>query len=336
MPTTPFRWGFIGCGGIAEGFATGLLTLPDAELVAVAARAEEKATAFAEKYAQAADGPTPRALDDYQALVEQDDIDAVYIATTHHNHVTWARAAVAAGKAVLVEKPVGLHTDEVATLIDEAKAANVFLMEAMWMRFIPAFVDMLARLRDGVIGEPQLVQADFGIQHDWNPDERMLNPALGGGALWDLGIYPLTFARIIFDDDPEYIHTAWRPAADTGVDELSAYLASYSDGRIAQLSSGCRLRVPHQGRIYGPKGAIILDDFFHPHGYRIELHDQEPEVVSLPFDSSGYQYEAAEVQRCVRAGLLESPHCPTSETLGIIRDIDGIVQQWGLRYPRAT
>lgn len=328
-------WGIVGCGGIARQFAEGLATLADARLVVVAARDLGRAQDFAQHLSS--EGQQVRAVDEYAAVWNDAEVDVVYIATTHQNHVALAKAAIAAGKAVLVEKPVGLHASEVKALIDQARDAGVFLMEAMWMRFIPAFRRLQADLQAGVIGPPCLIQADFGIAIDsQDPRHRMLDPSLGGGALWDLGIYPLTFARVLFADDPLQVHSDWIPAAETGVDEMALIQARYPGNRLAQLSCGFRLRVPHQGRIIGPQGRIVIDDFFHPQGYTIERHGQEPQHVKAPFTSTGYQFEAAEVQRCLRAGLTESPDCPLDETAAIISCMDDLVQSWGLRYPASS
>lgn len=328
-------WGIVGTGGIAQDFADGLLEVPDAQLLAVAARERASAERFAQ--ARQAKGQQPAVCDDYAALMHDPQVDVVYIATTHHNHVALARQAIAAGKAVLVEKPVGLHADEVATMIAEAQAAQVFVMEAMWTRFMPAIIELQRVLAAGIIGPVRLLQADFGIDlPDLRPCHRMLDPALGGGALWDLGIYPLTFARLIFGSKAQQIHSTIVPAPETGVDELSALLAHYPCGGVAQLMSGFRLRVPHQARLYGPQGRIVIDDFFHPQGFTIEPHEGEAQIVERPFSGPGYQFEAAEVQRCLRQGLSESPHCPLGETLELITTMDELVQHWGLRYPRSA
>ncbi|TVR07449.1 MAG: gfo/Idh/MocA family oxidoreductase [Planctomycetota bacterium] len=333
--TEVFRWGILGTGGIAKDFADGLAELPDARLHAVAARKRASAQAFAQSRADK--GQHPQVCDDYAAVIQHPEVDVVYIATTHHNHVALARQAIAAGKAVLVEKPVGLHGDEVATMVAEAQASGVFLMEAMWTRFMPAIQALQHALAEDVLGPVRLVQADFGIDLPHiDAQHRMLDPALGGGALWDLGIYPLTFSRLIFGCDPHHIQSIMIPAPETGVDELSAILARFGDGGVAQLMCGFRLRVPHQARIYGPKGRIVVDDFFHPQAFTIEPHEGEARTENYPFTGPGYQFEAAEVQRCLRAGLQESSVCPLQETLALIRIMDQLVQQWGIIYPRGA
>jgi predicted dehydrogenase len=247
------RWGIIGCGAIARGFTNGLTRLPDARLEAVAARDPKRAAAFIAENDPAQQDA--RVLPDYQSLIEDPDVDVVYIATTHHNHVALAHAAIGAGKPVLVEKPVGLHASEVEGLIAAARSRGIFLMEAMWMRFLPAFQAFQDTLASGIIGPVQLVQADFGIDIEAEAHGRMLNPALGGGSLWDLGIYPVTFARLAHGADPVLWQGFHQPAPETGVDQQAVIIGNYPDGGLAQLQCGFRMKVPHQARVYGPKGA---------------------------------------------------------------------------------
>jgi predicted dehydrogenase len=272
-------------------------------------------------------------LNSYAELIADPNIDVVYIATTHQNHVTLARQALATGKAVLVEKPMGLHADEVAELIAFARRQQVFLMEAMWMRFIPAFRRFQKVLAEEVIGPVSLVQADFGIDVPPDPQGRMLNPDIGGGALWDLGIYPLTFSSLVFGSTPSALCGLHRAAKETGVDEQNVAIAQFPGGGLAQMQCGFRQKVPHQARVYGPKGRILIDDFFHPQSFIIELNGEQPCHIHEPYTNSGLQYEAMEVHRCLDAGLSESPLCPLDETLGIIRCLDALVTSWGITYP---
>ena len=161
----------------------------------------------------------------------------------------------------------------------------------------------------------------------------MLDPAKGGGALWDLGIYPVTFVRLVTGQAPSVVYAVRNPAPETGVDQDSAFLLQYPWGLMAQLFCSFRLRVPHQARLHGSAGSIIINDFFHPQGFCIQRPGEEAQDVSLPFDGPGYQFEAAEVQRCLCAGLTESPVCPLDETLEIITCMDEIARQWGVTYP---
>jgi predicted dehydrogenase len=320
-------WGIIGCGQIATAFATALSQVPGACLRGVAARELSRAADFAKRFS------AQQSYGDYASLFADPQIDIVYIATPHHNHAALSLQAIAAGKAVLCEKPVALNAADWDRVTAAAEQAQVFVMEAMWTRFMPAVQELQAQLDAGLIGPVQLIQADFGIHNDWDPRGRMLNPELGGGALLDLGIYPLTFASILFRAQPVSLHGFMKPAVETGVDEFSSYHADYGDGRFAQLMSACRLKVPHQARIYGTRGRVIVDDFFHPQGFTVERHGQAPKTVKRPFQSTGYQFEAVEAQRCLAKGLTESPTCPWSSTRAILSSMDQLRRQWGLRYP---
>ena len=164
----------------------------------------------------------------------------------------------------------------------------------------------------------------------------MLNPLIGGGSLWDLGIYPLTFASLLFGSTPERFSGLHQAAAETGVDEQAVIIGQFPGGGLAQLQCGFRLKVPHQARLYGPKGRIVIDDFFHPHGYRIEVEGCDPEIIEDPYESTGLQYEAMEVQRCLAAGVSESLLCPLDESLGIISCMDRLLTHWGITYPKSS
>ena len=331
-PTAPtIRWGFVGCGSIATDFAQGLLEIPNAPLEAVAARDPQRATSFVAK--RPPSQQNARVIESYEALINDPAVDVIYIATTHQNHVALAQAAISNNKAVLVEKPMGLHSAEVSELIAQARAQRTFLMEGMWMRFIPAFKRLQQSLADEVIGPVSLVQADFGIDLPATPEGRMLNPAIGGGSLWDLGIYPLTFASLVYGSTPSRWSGLHHPAPETGVDEQAVMIGQFPGGGLAQLQCGFRLKVPHQARIYGPKGRIIIDDFFHPQAYRIEVDGQDPVIISEPYESTGLQYEAAEVHRCLEQGLIESPACPLDESLAIIACLEQMLASWNITYP---
>ena len=313
--------------GTLAKFAEGLQTLPDAELCAVASRDVDRAESFAKRWG------VPTYYHDYQMCCQDSSVDVVYIATTHHNHVELSLLALQAGKAVLCEKPVALNAQQFERVIEAAKAQQCFFMEAMWTRFIPAMQALQRQLSAGVIGDISFIQADFGISREWSPEGRMMNPQLGGGALLDLGIYPITVASMLFNDQPTSVQGVMQPAPETGVDQLSAYLCQYSGGRVAQLMSSFRLRVPHQARIYGTEGRVVVDDFFHPHGFTIERDGAPAEVIDMPYSSTGYQYEAAEVERCLAAGKQQSELCPWSDTQAILATMDTLRQQWNFTYP---
>lgn len=324
---TPIRWGILGLGRIARKFALGLQSVPDAKLVAVGSRSLEKATAFAGEF------NVPYAHGSYEALAADPEVDVVYVATPHPYHLEVARLCLKAKKAVLCEKPFTLNEREARELVDCARRENVFLMEAMWSRFLPPMVQVREWLARGVIGEPRMVIADFCFRSDWNPQSRVLDPHLGGGALLDVGIYPLALASMVFGGAPLKV-TGQCHLGETGVDEQSAMLLSYQGGALAVLSCAVRTQSPHDARILGTEGSIYIPGFWHCTEATLTKTGKAPQTAAPVRMGNGYNYEAAEVDRCLRAGLKESPVMPLSETLTTLRTMDELRRQWGLVYPQ--
>jgi predicted dehydrogenase len=322
---TPFRWGVLSTGRIAGVFATGLASLPDAELLAVGSRSAAGAAAFAERF------HVPRAYASYDELVADPDIDAVYIATPHSSHAADALRAIAAGKAVLCEKPFTINATEAAAVVAAARARGVFLMEAMWTRFLPAFVAIREQIAAGRIGEVRMLTADFGFRTAVNPASRLFDPALGGGALLDVGVYCVSLASMLFGQ-PESIRSLAN-LGSTGVDEQAAILLGHATGAMALLATATRTATPHEAVILGTDGMIrVAAPWWATREYRITAGGVT-EDCPLPPLGNGYAHEAAEVARCVRAGLTESPVMPLDETVAIMRTLDALRAQWGLRYP---
>jgi predicted dehydrogenase len=322
---TPFRWGILSTGRIAGVFATGLASLPDAELVAVGSRSTASAAAFAERF------HVPRAYASYDELVADPDIDAIYIATPHSSHAEDALRAIATGKAVLCEKPFTINATEAATVVAAARARGVFVMEAMWTRFLPVFVAIREQIAAGRIGEVRLLSADFGFRTAVNPASRLFDPALGGGALLDVGVYCVSLASMLFGP-PTGIQSLAN-LGSTGVDEQAAILLGHASGAMALLATATRTDTPHEATILGTAGMIrVAAPWWAARAYRITV-DGVTEDCALPPLGNGYAHEAAEVARCVRAGLTESPIMPLDETIAIMRTLDALRAQWGLRYP---
>ncbi len=324
------RWGIIGCGNISTQFATCLMPLKQAELTAVASQTPGKAKAFSQKFG----GPT--AYDSYQALVEDKNVDIVYIGTTHNFHHQHTLLALNNGKHVLCEKPMSLNARLSEEMINLAREKKLFLMEAVWTRFMPATLKMVELVREGAIGDVCMVQADFSILKPFTPEHRLYNPKLGGGALLDLGIYPLTLAHLVYEDFPKTIKTS-AVIGKTGVDEVSSYLLEYEGDKTAVLSSSCRSISPHLGLVIGSKGYIKVPDFFHPQELLISIENsdstQTEQHLKLPYDLLGYGPEAEEVMRCLNEGLMESPLMTWDTSLEMMRLMDSIRTQWGLKYP---
>jgi predicted dehydrogenase len=322
----PIRWGILGTGGIADKFATGLQDTPDAVLAAVGSRTIEAASAFAGRFGN------PRTHGSYQDLVNDPDVDIIYVATPHPIHHSAARLCLEAGKAVLCEKPFTLNAGEAADLIAYARERKLFLMEAMWSRFLPAAQRFRQLVADGAIGEPRILHADFGFRGNGDPNHRLFAPSLGGGALLDVGVYVTSMASWIFGR-PQSI-ASFGHIGDTAVDEQVGLLFGYEGGALSQLTAAVRTNTPQAVTLMGTEGSIRIHPlWWKPTTLTLSRSGQDDETIELPFEGNGYNYEAAEAGRCLREGLLESPGIPLDETLAIMETLDAVRAQWGLTYP---
>lgn len=320
------RWGIIATGNIASQFAKGLAALPNADLVAVGSRSQASADRFGDQF------DVPHRHASYEGVAQDPDVDAVYIATPHSLHKENMLLCLEAGKAVLCEKPFAINAEEARSAIDLARRKGVFLMEAMWTRFMPLMVDLRRRLAEGEIGDVRMVQADFGFRTEFNPEKRLFDPRLGGGALLDVGVYPISLASMILGRPSEIASQV--VMGESGVDEQSALVFQYAGGEMALLSSAIRTRTPHEATIMGTEGYIrIHSRWWYPTTMTIDKPGQSPQTLEFPYEGNGYNYEAAEVQRCVAAGRLESEIMPWDETLAIMETMDALRAAWGLRYP---
>ena len=322
----PIRWGILGTGGIASTFAGDLPLVEGAELAAVGSRTSQAAEAFAQRHGFA------RAHGSWAALAADPDVDVVYVATPHAFHHDAALACLAGGKAVLCEKPMTLDLPSAAQLVQEARTRELFLMEAMWMRCNPAILRMAELIAEGAIGSVTAVHADFGLRGPFPAAHRLRNPALGGGALLDLGVYPINLAHLVLGA-PTTVQS-WAHLTPEGVDENTGVLLGYESGALAALTCGINGATRNAASITGTTGRIDLPpEFYVPGSFTLSRAEHAPEVVSFPFEGRGYQYEAAEVQRCLRAGELESPRMPQATTLEIMNLLDTIRSQIGVTYP---
>ena len=320
------RWGILGCGKVADMMIRDLRLLPDHTVSAVASLTPGKGEAFAREHG------VPVFHTCYEDLLQRDDVDVVYVATTHDRHFPNAVLALQHRKPVLCEKPLTINAGQTQALMDLAREQDVFLMEAMWTRFFPAVESLLADLHAGVIGPVRLLQADFGVRYEWAPDHRMVDPARGGGSLLDLGVYTVALAHFVFGGSPDAVHGLRRPT-DRDVDAQFTGLLGFPGNGQALLSSSFDVRVPPQARFFGPEGSIVLDDFFHPAGYTIIPSGRPPRRVGHRLEGRGYQFELAEVAACLRAGLRESRRRPLADTLAVMHTMDVLRQAWGQRYP---
>lgn len=320
------RWGFLATGKIAHSFAGDLADTPGAELAAVGSRSLESAEAFAREHGVA------RAHGSYEALVHDPDVDIVYVATPHSMHLEHARMAFEAGKHVLCEKPVTLNVADTEELFALARQHDRFCMEAMWTACHPVVLAVRDGLHAGQFGEPKQLHADLGWRVDLPGTDRMLDPALGGGALLDMGIYPLTLAQMMLGTPDQLTATA--TLADTGIDLDVAIAGRYGDA-VAAITTSMTAWSPSTATIATTTGRIELPTAFHHPPYATFVpHDGEPQTIASDTEvvGRGYGNEALEVQRCLREGLVESPLVPHAQTLAVMRQMDDVRRQIGVTY----
>ena len=320
------RWGILGTGRIAGKFAVALNYLEDAELYGVASRSEEKAANFSMEYS------VSKQFHDYESLAADPDIDVVYIATPHSLHRDNCLMCLGHGKAVLCEKPFTINAMEAVTVIDFARKRQLFLMEAMWTRFIPAAIKFKELIEDNVIGDIQYLFAGGAILPDFDPDFYVFRKELGGGVLLDAGVYLVSLASWLLGF-PDRIQSAAK-LSGRGVDDHDAILLEYNSGAIAGMYVSMRTKSRPDITVLGSKGKIYVHPpLFCPSRITLSLFDAEETEITLPIESNGYQFEIMEVNRCLREGKTESDVMPLDETLEIMRMMDGIREQIGLKYP---
>ena len=320
------RWGVIGAGGIATDFCDDLQLLPDHEVLAVGSRAAGTADAFASRFG------IERVHASYAELAADDSIDAVYVATPHPMHHNAAMLAIEAGKAVLVEKPFTMDAAEARSLVAAARERGTFLMEAMWTRFLPHMAAVRDVLASGRLGDLVLVTAEHGQWFEKDPAFRLFAPELGGGALLDLGIYPVSFASMVLGTPTRV--TAVSDPAFTGVDAQTSVILRDDAGRHAVLTTTLSAATTNGAAINGTEARIEIDPtFYRPTSFSIVSRDGERERVEIPVEGNGLRFQAAEVGRCLSEGLTESPLLPLDETVSILGTMDEIRAQIGLTYP---
>lgn len=323
------RWGILATGGIAAAFTADLVDLPDAEVVAVASRSTESAKAFADRFG------IGRAYGDWESLARDEDVDVIYVATPHAAHRAAAGLCLEAGRNVLCEKAFTLNLREAEELVALAKEHGGFLMEAMWMYCNPLVRRLKALVDDGAIGEVRTVQADFGLAGPFPPAHRLRDPGQGGGALLDLGVYPVSFAQLLLGE-PTGI-TSRAVLSEEGVDLQTGALFTWDSGALASLHCSINGGTAVVASVTGSKGRIdIPSGFFHPERFVLHRDGRDPEEFTAdPADGprTSFRHEAREVMRALRAGEKESPLVPLDGTLAIMRTLDTIRAQIGVRYP---
>jgi predicted dehydrogenase len=320
------KWAIMGTGTIANSFANGLKVLEDAQLYAVASRSKGKAEEFGMKYGAV------KAYDSYEELVKDKEIDIVYIATPNTAHKDNILLCLNNGKSVLCEKPFTINAEEAEEVIKLAREKKLFLMEAMWSRYFPIIEQVNEWLKKDLIGELRMVTADFGFRREGPLEDRKVSPNRGGGALLDVGIYPISFASMVFGKVPTQI-TGITSLYDTGVDQQSSMLLGYDNGEMAVLSCAINTPTPKEARIIGNKGSIYIPDFSRATKATLSVIGEEPINIEVPLEGNGYNYEAAAAMECLRTGEIESDLMPLDESVSIMKVMDELRRQWGIIYP---
>jgi predicted dehydrogenase len=320
------RWGLMATGGIARTFAEDLTHVPDATLVAVGSRSQESADAFADDF----DVPNRHAS--YAALADDPDVDAIYVSPPHPFHHEATLLALRGGKAVLCEKPFAMSLAESQEMVDVARSSGTLLVEAMWTRFLPTMVRVREILAAGTLGEIVYVTAEHGQWFAEDASHRLFAPALGGGALLDLGIYPVSFVHMVLGA-PARI-TAVSDPAFTGVDKTTSAILQYDSGAHAVVTTSLAAASDNPAAIYGSEARLELDGWFYtPTSFRVTAHDGTVlESYEPPAGGRGMEHEAIEVGRCLAEGLTESPIMPLDDTLAVMATMDEIRAQIGLDY----
>jgi predicted dehydrogenase len=324
--TTRFRWGILGPGNIAAKFAAGVAALDDQEVTAVGSRTQASADRFADRF------DIVRRHVGYEALATDPNVDAIYVATPHNFHREHTLLALRNGKHVLCEKPFAINAAQAQEMVDEARRQKLFLMEAMWSRFLPILVEARTLIAAGAIGKVQMIQADFGFRASFNPASRLFDPALGGGALLDVGVYPISLAMMALGQ-PDRI-AAIAALGATGIDENTGILLGFPGGEVALLATTVRASTLQEAIILGDNGSIRLHSpWWVGNTLTLQRAGHDPEVIVRPYLANGYSHEAIEVAECVRAGKLESDVMPLDESVRIMAVMDEIRAQLGMKYP---
>lgn len=323
--TEPVRWGILATGSIAARFTGDLISMSDATVTAVASRTAASARAFADRFG------IPNAHGDWASLAADPEVDVVYVATPPNAHHDAVRLCLEAGKAVLCEKPFTVNEAEARSLTELARHRGVFLMEAMWTYCNPVMRKVKDLVNTGAVGEVRSVHADFGLAGPFPPGHRLLDPALAGGALLDLGVYPVSLAHLVLGEPADVV--AWARLRD-GVDENTGMLLGYESGAVAALTCSLNADTPQRAAVTGAQGRIEFPrGFFAPGSCVLHRPGKDPEEIGGDGDAASFVHQAAEVMRCLRAGEVESSLVPLDGSLAVMRTLDAVREQIGLRYP---
>ncbi len=321
------RWGILGCGKIANKFAADLQLVEDAELVAIASRDATKRLTFSNEFNARLQFET------YEGLAACSEVDVIYIATPHAFHYENTMLCLQHKKAVLCEKPFGINAMQVREMIAMARSQKVFLMEAFWTKFLPQYQKVKKMIDAGEIGTIKIIEADFGFKATDPTPQRMYDPALGGGALLDVGIYPVFLALSVLGK-PNDLHAIMSPY-DTGVDEQIAMTLKFDSGALAVLNASFAADTPVEATIVGTSGYIRMSNRFHNATSKIELIKDKQSPIEIEVhreEGYGYQFEARHVSECLRKGLTESPIMSHKDSMLLIETLDRLRASCGIKY----
>ena len=322
---TMIKWGIAGTGNIARKLASDMKFVDDGKVIAVASRTQSKADAFAGEFG------IDKAYEGYERLAADPEIQAVYIATPHSNHYASTLLMLRNKKAVLCEKPLAVNVQQAREMIRVARENRVLLLDALWSVFLPGVKKAMDWIDDGLIGELQLITSEFGFNSDPDPEGRLYNPNLAGGALLDIGIYTILLPYWIYRSKPFSIQAVAK-MTETGVDEQTAVSMRFQGGKMAQAVSGINTPLKNISVIYGTEGYIEMPEYWQ--GRKVILKSRiKEDLFEDDRESWGYDFEAREVNRLIREGSFESPVVSYSRSLGLMEILDEVRDKIGLRYP---
>ncbi len=320
------RWGIIGTGTIAQAFAADFAHAKTGTLRAVASRSKEAADAFAERY------DIELSMVDYYSLINSHEVDVIYVAVPHSLHFELTKSCIKAGKHVLCEKPFTLNEAQAQELFELAALHEVFVMEAMWTRFNPALEQAIEWVEEGEIGLLQSVQASFCFNATSQSEGRLFNKDLGGGALLDVGIYPIFLAQLFFGK-PDFIQNQ-AVVGDTDVDVFEQLLLGWESGQLASLEASIISQQPNRAVLSGSDGYIEFgQEWYQTKTLTLVKNGGAEHAIEFDFPGLGYQFEVEEVNRCLQEGLLQSPNHSWEDTLNLLATMDEVRQDIGVYYP---
>jgi predicted dehydrogenase len=329
MKGSKIRWGILGCGRIARKFAADLRLVADAELTAIASCNKETLELFAKDF------PCKHLHNNYEALAANNEVDVIYVATPHSHHCEHTILCLNHNKAVLCEKAFAINSRQAKEMIKTAKDRKVFLMEALWTKFLPHYKKLQELLQQKTLGDIKSVLVNFGFKTSDKSPQRLFDPLLGGGTLLDIGIYNVFITMSVLGK-PDSIEATMSPSS-TGIDEQIAVLFKYNSGAMAQLFSSFTTNLPVQAEINGSEGCITLTTRFYEPSATIQLYRQMPgekEIIAVEKEAGfGYQYEARHVNECLKKGLVESPVMTHADTLLLMEILDRIRNKARIEYP---